>query len=123
MVQAYIRRRPPEVKDKRSWWYPAWTGTPVEHRFPIYVSVVLLDKAYGGAEEGGWYYDTSEPIETVRADTEERVQEAVREFQTDEDYDNEGRPPITSVTSKGVYEIHVTDSPPIKWPMYRPRYG
>lgn len=119
MVRTYARRIPPEVRDTR---YPVWGVTPTERRFPFYVSVVLHDKAYGGAEEGGWYYDTYDPIEVRRVSNQGELEFAVNDLQTDEDYDNEGRPPITSVTSRGIYEIHITERAPQQEPRFRPRY-
>jgi len=33
-------------------------------RVDWFVNVYIVDRAYGGPEEGGWYYDTGELIET-----------------------------------------------------------
>ena len=36
---------------------------PAKQEAPFFmVSVYLVDRAYGGPEEGGWYYDTGEPV-------------------------------------------------------------
>lgn len=33
-----------------------------------YVNVYLVDRAYGGAEEGGWWYDCGEPVASIPCD-------------------------------------------------------
>lgn len=34
-----------------------------------FVNVYDADRAYGGPEEGGWYYDTGEPVSSMRFET------------------------------------------------------
>lgn len=34
----------------------------------IFVSVVEVERVYGGPEEGGWWYDVSIPLETIKID-------------------------------------------------------
>lgn len=36
-------------------------GEPVE---PLYVNVYRVSRYYGGPQEGGWYYDIGEPVES-----------------------------------------------------------
>ena len=35
----------------------------------FYVNVYLLNRQYGGPEEGGWWYDTGEPLSSMPLDT------------------------------------------------------
>ena len=65
---------------------------------PCFVTVTLNDLAYGGPEEGGWYYSTRDPVEThycANLDVYARVMLRVRHA-----YSNEGRPEISSVLSQ-----------------------
>lgn len=45
--------------DCRETWHPLW---------PKYVNVYHVEQCYGGPEEGGWYYDSGEPLESHRVD-------------------------------------------------------
>ena len=68
----------------------------------VAITVGLADLAYGGPEEGGWYFDTFEPVRifvvpAARADSLRRhLARWVRAA-------NEGRPSISSVLSEGRY--------------------
>ena len=37
----------------------------MDNRLKLYVSVYKVTRAYGGAEEGGWYYSQGEPTDGV----------------------------------------------------------
>jgi hypothetical protein len=103
---------------------------------PFYgVAVYLVDKAYGGPEEGGWYYDCGQIVEEVLEGIP--VEEMVRLFIDEADAlswahtlqdkldggPNVGRREISSVLSEGRYGAIVTDGMPAHhWPAVRPRY-
>jgi len=36
--------------------------------WPKYVNVYEVGQAYGGCQEGGWWFDTGTPLESVRVD-------------------------------------------------------
>lgn len=90
-----------------------------------YVSIFLVDRAYGGPEEGGWYYETGEPIDEHR-----------RTFETLHDANtylhqlcetvlpdmNEDRPSISSVNSIGRYQALLSTQAPAPFPTTRPHY-
>ncbi len=92
------------------------------------VAVFLVDRAYGGPEEGGWWYDTGEPAHEYARFT--------RGFRNDApaaayaarlnrvlcDNLNKGRHPISSVLSKGRYRALVCDGNPRPYPETRPHY-
>lgn len=93
------------------------------------VSVYMCDRAYGGPEEGGWYYDCGEPVEELcifmRTFTDEdqayayrnRLQRAI------DVVFNCGRPSISSVLSRGRYRVIVDrNEMPAAYPKYRPCY-
>lgn len=81
------------------------------------VAVYLVDRAYGGPEEGGWYYDYSErapePRFVALTRVFDRLPDALDYSNTlDEtvlDVENEGRPEIWSVNSRGRYRALVFD--------------
>lgn len=98
------------------------------------VAVYLIDRAYGGPEEGGWWYDCGEPV-TYRLDgieigelcrlfadrSEARAWRA--ELQTKLDNGpNKGRREISSVLSEGMYAAELREGYPKPWPEQRPHY-
>jgi hypothetical protein len=101
------------------------------------VAIYLIDKAYGGSEEGGWWFtcgdrqdeDFSEalgpdlglpkvfPSEDAAEEYAEAVQRKIAVTL------NEGRRPISSVLSEGIYEARVYPGfPPRYFPETRPHY-
>ena len=93
----------------------------------ISVSIHMTDRAYGGPEEGGWWFDYGEP--------DDEFWQYTRLFATREearDYGkaldplikelNEGRPSIGSVLSIGRYEWIIQDGYPHAWPERKPHY-
>ena len=91
-----------------------------------YVSIYLRDRAYGGAEEGGWWFDKCEPQESKlnkMFDNEDQANSyanKVRQFDLPEM--NKGRRSIYSVLSEGIYEVIVDDKAPEPFPAVRPHY-
>lgn len=41
-----------------------------------FVNVYLVDRQYGGREEGGWWFDTGEPVYSVPCRSEREIEEA-----------------------------------------------
>ena len=95
-----------------------------------YINVYLVDRAYGGPEEGGWYYDYGNPVESRRV----RVDWPQPTLHPDE-YShqltflkarykqlNEGRPSIHSVLSEGRYKVIEEDRFARSWPEKTPHY-
>ena len=92
-----------------------------------YATLYLVDRAYGGAEEGGWWFDCGVPqLHPINRcfDNEEEAYEylnskdvrcAVMDL-------NEGRADLNSVNSDGVYKVLVDDSFPAPFPDVRPHY-
>lgn len=94
------------------------------------VAVYECNRAYGGPEEGGWYFDcgeleTSIPPIIVSPPTEEAIRQAIA---TQEDYIrgmnlNEGRYEPNSVLCNGYYEVVTFDGClPKAFPKNRPHY-
>ena len=105
-----------------------------------FVNVYIEDRAYGGSEEGGWWYDTSDPVpvsEVVDAwpgkvprgrtvcgiesasfrATPRRIERLKRWVERN----NEGRRDIYSVLSEGRYALCIESHPPMP-PQGRPVY-
>jgi hypothetical protein len=95
------------------------------------VGVFLVDKAYGGPEEGGWWYTYGNPvfdvglpvpIVTTNEDEAVTVMNDMNKWIEDQGL-NKGRPSIGSVLSKGEYRAVITDGPvPVSYPETRPHY-
>ena len=95
------------------------------------VAIYIEDRAFGGHEEGGWYYDTAELC------TEPEAAQYLRGFADEgEAYTyaidlhnmlstwNEGRPEISSVLSEGRYTAIVSEGPPKPYyPEAKPYYS
>ncbi len=92
------------------------------------VSVYLEDLAYGGPEEGGWYYNTGELVRTVKLfRSEERANDYCRrlnrKLRSREFGPNKDRRDISSVLSEGIYSADVhEDFAPRHFPERKPRY-
>ena len=92
------------------------------------VSVYLMDRCYGGPEEGGWYYTVGELARTVRLfRSEEKAYEYSRRLNDKLESrifgPNQGRRDMSSVLSDGLYyaEVH-EDHAPKYFPERTPRY-
>lgn len=92
------------------------------------VSFYLVDKAYGGPEEGGWWYEYGIPADGfgkyARIFTSRVEAEAYRaELEILLPGMNQGRPPISSVRSIGQYAVVIDEGEyPAPYPKYGPRY-
>lgn len=94
-------------------------------RGPYFVSVFLIDRAHGGPEEGGWWYDCGELVRTCRLfkssgqayDFCRRMNDKLAKTL------NKGRRPISSVASDGIFEARVDHARvPNRFPESRPHY-
>lgn len=97
------------------------------------VAVYLADRAFGGREEGGWWYDTGElvthaegeplPVPVITKTIEEAKTASAAMQATLNATVNVGRRGKSSVLSQGVYEaqIHENHAPPF-YPAVRPHY-
>lgn len=124
------------------------TGPAEEDQGPFCVAIYLVDRSYGGPEEGGWWYThgtrIDHPLEginpndlltvfakdsyldTVRKSDRE-LAESYRDalqLQLDTYLNAHRRSDIGSVISEGRYdaEVHEGETPPTHWPAERPHY-
>ena len=92
------------------------------------VSVYLVDRAFGGREEGGWWYDTGELARIVKTyRNEEKAYGYARRLNTKlrsrSFGPNEGKREISSVLSDGEYQALVHEGyAPKYFPETRPHY-
>lgn len=93
------------------------------------VSIYMTDRAYGGPEEGGWWYGTGEPVKELGMHTRcfhilEEAQEYAEVLRNTILPDlNKGRRPISSVLSEGQFDVQIDeDEYPAPYPKERPYY-
>lgn len=92
------------------------------------VAVFMIDRAFGGHEEGGWYYTYGEPDEEFEQFTRYFTDENEAYIYRDKlekkliSKLNEGRPSISSVVSRGRYSARLEEGEPKAFPSHRPHY-
>lgn len=93
------------------------------------VAVFLMDRAYGGPEEGGWWYDCGTPADEYAQYTKgftDEIEAIKYSAELDQIIEkeglNEGRREIGSVLSTGRYEAWVSEGNPKRFPLTRPHY-
>lgn len=89
----------------------------------MYINVYLIDRVYGGPEEGGWYFTAGECVRTIPV-TCPRVANRVRPRveRVLEDWNRYRRSDIGSVLSEGKYVCSVDPYPGKNFPEVRPHY-
>ena len=98
-------------------------ATLTKNRTLKYINLYLVNRAYGGAEEGGWYYPTGLFVRCLGKSLDPVAADAIRDAHGRElDELNAGRPPIWSVRSTGRYEIVIEPRAGESYPNYRPHY-
>lgn len=90
----------------------------------LYVNVYLWDQAYGGPEEGGWWYHTFAPVEDecVMHDTEAHAEEHLEHVLAWAQTENAERGHPSSVLSDGHYVARLEAWPAEPQPAERPQY-
>lgn len=126
-LDAAIERMREQYDVMRTKW-DEWTATDEyesddEHPdFPRWLNAYELSRNLGGHEEGGWYYDSGEPVFAVRVVNADEMVEALRLlYSLWADSVQEDRP-YTSVI--GGCDIRIRLEPEIatEWPEHAPRY-
>lgn len=98
------------------------TGEP---KGPYFVAVYVVDKFFGGPEEGGWWYDGGRLVRVVYM---HRIERCAFKFASRMDRLlnvtlNKNRRSISSVLSTGEYRAEVYQGiPPDHFPETRPHY-
>lgn len=93
-------------------------------------AVYLEDKAFGGHEEGGWWFTCGEPVINYSAPfpiywcAGQRPKDAIAAMKAWCEEENKDRPSISSVLSEGVYVVHIVrNRQPQHYPSQRPYYS
>lgn len=97
-------------------------GAKRRRNFPrTFVNAYAVDLAYGGREEGGWYYDVGDPLASVRVRTEAGI-ERVRERLRVQFADVQGRYDRRQSIGGPDVEVYVQRQPAAPFPSSRPYY-
>ncbi len=95
-------------------------------RKTYYVCVYLVDRAYGGPEEGGWYYNYGIPQlkpNSLQTGSKSYAQYYLSFLEEWCRVRNLQRPSIYSVLSEGRYEAVLSTEPPAPYPAEKPIYS
>lgn len=87
-----------------------------------YVNTYMHDRSYGGPEEGGWYYDVYEALDSIPCKSKDECERMREAAEKDAEAENKGRPPVSSVMSRGRLVVRVEDHPAEDHPRHRPHY-
>ena len=71
----------------------------------LYVNCYMIDQAYGGPEEGGWWYTVGRPVESRLAENDVEAEDILAERRAFWEAHNKGRPEIYSVISEGRFAV------------------
>lgn len=89
----------------------------------IYVNAYLVDRLYGGPEEGGWWYDAGEPLASVPVDRDDEAAiESWRAKLTATFADRAGARGRGSVLGGPDLEVYIEDHTAAYFPTERPYY-
>lgn len=89
------------------------------------VTVMLIDKVYGGAEEGGWWFTTGYPQTSTlnrRFKTKQKALGWLRTVRRKLDRLNEGLPSISDTDSEGILAAYIESGKVRSFPEFRPHY-
>ena len=93
-----------------------------------YVNTYRVGLAYGGPEEGGWWFNVGEPDESteIEAMSSEELINSIKitfdEKNAEAEEDNKHLPPIYSVNSRGIFEVVVEPHEGRTWPEEHTHY-
>jgi hypothetical protein len=97
--------------------------TIIRETGPYYCNIYLADQAYGGPEEGGWWYEYGTPHDCWRFDGYIAAMEWRRTVgEPLIEKMNKGRRPMHSVLSEGRYTLCMETTLPHPYPAKRPHY-
>ena len=87
-----------------------------------YVNAYLVDRMYGGPEEGGWWFDAGVPVESIKCTPEEVRRVEVDRKARCREWNKSRNSDTGSVLSEGRYEVCLQDDFARFWPESRPFY-
>lgn len=93
-------------------WYSLFLGN--EGREPTVVTVHRVDHCFGGPEEGGWWFQTGEPIENICVFSKDQIIEELLNLH--EKYESEEY-------AEETYDIELSTKYGSYYPVTRPHYA
>ena len=87
---------------------------------PWYVTVYEVDRAYGGSEEGGWWYDTGTVVTNIHCKDERDAE--IQATKMREIYKDTGES-SSVIYSGGDYRVVIDNVPGQNYPQYNPHYA
>jgi hypothetical protein len=84
-----------------------------------FVNVYMVDRAQGGHEEGGWWYNYGELLCSIPVPNRTLANTVVSALENGE-YSNKGRKSIYSVNSRGEFRVTVDNKIGSDWSDYKP---
>jgi hypothetical protein len=87
-----------------------------------YLNIYLVDRAFGGPEEGGWWFDYGVVHASIPLEDGPRCSTYVKAWREWCDATNAERPGISSTSSEGQYVVRYEEEPGEDWPKERPHY-
>lgn len=101
-----------------------WTVDICDVTPKLFVNVYLWDKGYGGPEEGGWWFDTYDPVDDHchQHETELAAQKGLEDELAWAQAENAERYPPDSAISEGHYVVRLEAWPAKLIPQERPHY-
>jgi hypothetical protein len=92
-----------------------------EYHSEFWASAYLVFKNYGGPEEGGWWYEAGELLETVECKDEADAENVKAELL--ERYKDQDSPyPLESVLNTGTLRVIIEDEKGKDFPEVKPHY-
>lgn len=97
--------------------------TREDHAPRWYACLWLVNRVFGGPEEGGWWFDAGELVDFRCSPSWENADYHRKNFETYAEEENSGRADISSVLSDGVYRVTIQRTRPAQFfPAERPHY-
>ncbi len=92
----------------------------------FYVNVYQIGRAYGGKEEGGWWYDYGLPVDLYCEEkpypTKEEAKAKAEQIYEQLAVLNEEHADINSVEGDGLFQVFVEEEPAKAWPAVIPSW-
>ena len=92
----------------------------IEGFTPTHVNAYSVTREYGGPEEGGWYFDLYEPLESVEISSTEEIDKVKKELE--DKYADQKEGDISSVLGGTDIRVFPEEHPAKRQPEERPFY-
>lgn len=110
----------PDHPNHERWSFEHYYGDPPRRH--AWVAAFEVDRHYGGSEEGGWWYDSEQPVAIIPVMSEEGAHEAIALLERYYEVVCEGDSDRYSVRGDSDIVIRFCVTPPKSSPDERPHY-